>query len=115
MDAEIQGAIKYRKSEYQGVLQKDLPASVNEGNQCRIKVFEDLKTELLEKGEKPSGLIRHRAQRAETYSLAITTETCGRVQVHYQIPRMRHFGCLERRIIGKGRDSCTSAVIVQPQ
>src|SRR5712691_10151281 len=46
----FEGAIKYTNSGYQGALQSDVAGLVKEGNECKLKVFEDLKDKLLNEG-----------------------------------------------------------------
>lgn len=45
----IEGAAKYKGSEYQGVLQKDLTNLLQDSAKCRIEVFRELKDKLLPK------------------------------------------------------------------
>lgn len=47
VDLGFQGAAKYKKDAYNGVLQGDLAETINSGNQCRLKVFESLKDKLI--------------------------------------------------------------------
>ena len=51
----FEGAIKYTNSRYQGALQSDVAGLMKESNECKRKVFEDLKDELLNEGNAPSG------------------------------------------------------------
>lgn len=46
-DLGIEGAAKYQKSEYQGVLQKDLTTLIQQGVDCKLKVWNDLKDKLI--------------------------------------------------------------------
>jgi hypothetical protein len=43
----IEGAAKYQKSEYQGVLRKDLASLLKDNSTCRLEVWKDLKDKLL--------------------------------------------------------------------
>jgi hypothetical protein len=46
-DIGIEGAGKYAKSNYQGLLQKDLLNALKNSTNCRLEVFKDLKDKLL--------------------------------------------------------------------
>jgi hypothetical protein len=39
----VQGAAKYQKAEYEGLLQKDLASAVKDSSNCKRDVFNDLK------------------------------------------------------------------------
>jgi hypothetical protein len=47
VDIGVSGATKYQNNEYYGILQKDLAGSINDSNNCRLKVFNSLKDLLL--------------------------------------------------------------------
>lgn len=54
-DLGVEGAVKYQKSEYKGLLQKDLVKALQESTNCRLQVWEDLKETILKhSGSKPS-------------------------------------------------------------
>lgn len=45
-DVGIKGAVKYQKSEYQGLLQKDLAQIITSERNCRLAVWNDLKMKI---------------------------------------------------------------------
>lgn len=46
-DIGIEGAVKYEKSSYDGVLQKDLANIINQSTNCKMDVWNDLKDKLI--------------------------------------------------------------------
>ena len=49
VDLNVEGAAKYQTSEYQGVLQKDLPSALRDSAACKQKIFDDLSDKLIPK------------------------------------------------------------------
>jgi len=47
VDLGIEGAAKYEKSDYEGVLQEDLVKALETSTNCRLEVFRELKDDLL--------------------------------------------------------------------
>lgn len=46
-DIGVGGAVKYQRSDYQGVLQSDLATAIRDQNNCRFNVFKELKDKIL--------------------------------------------------------------------
>jgi hypothetical protein len=47
LDLGVDGAAKYQKGEYKGVLQADLAKLLSESKDCKLQIWNDLKTKLL--------------------------------------------------------------------
>jgi hypothetical protein len=62
VDLGIQGAVRYRRDEWQGLLQEDLAKMVSESTNCKRQVWEDLKFLLVTSSKNGNGRIETNIQ-----------------------------------------------------